>query len=1187
MATLSAYVSSRVVQPAVEINVANQPDAHPLAPGEYTSYELSPGAVQTHRLTLLAGQYVRALVNKGDAHFSSTVYGPDKREVGQYLSKRYGPLLISFVASSAGEYAIEIGSLEKGSSGSRYRLSVEGPRTATERDVKDVLATQLFAEAEKLQAEWEENSFREAIRKYLEASAEWQSVALFREAAEAKENIGDIYFALSEYPHAISSYQEALALSRKVRHTAGEMRALNNIGYVYIATGDYPKALRLFQQVLDLSARQPSHVQDSDLRREKAQVINNLGEVDYYVGKLKEAAAHFNQAQDLWDAAGDRRGLALAQLNLGYTFADSGDLMKALEQFQQAHSLSNLIDDRRGVALAQTAIGTVNSFLGEKQTALNAHTQALYLLRTIGDRQGEAVALNSIGQAYEDLNELQTALDYYFQSLRIAQAGGNTDAEAVTRYYIGRAYRFLGDNERALENYDQSLSLSRKLGKRRVEGYALIDMGTIYAGGGDSAQAMNKFRLVLKLYQEIGDRRGQAHAFNSIGHVHYLAGEKRKALNFFKQALPLSVAAGDRGEEALTLYNIARAERDSGELESAVSDIKASIDIIETLRTKVASQELRVAYFASVHDRYALYTDILMKMHDQYPAKGYAAAALYVSERARARSLLDVLAEGRANIRQGVEAKLLESERYLQRMLAAKAEYQMRLHDSPGNEEETAKIDTELRELDTEYQRVQAAIKEQSPHYADLTQPQTLRADEIAAELQDGSTLLLEYSLGDEGSYLWAVTSTTMSSYRLPERAKIEKAAQQFYALLTARQPQPDETPTSYQSRVNNADARLADQAADLSQMLLGQVASQLGTKRLLIVADGALQYIPFEALPVPAAPGQPAPRAASEDPTNSPEIMPMALRHEIISLPSASTLAALRREKKGLHSAAKTVIVLADPVFERSDPRVTLSSPGDVRDDRQPEVAELRATLRDFNPTAAQPVIPRLPATLQEAQAIMAVISSREGSLLKDFDANRMRVVEGGLDQYRIVHFATHGFINSQHPELSGILLSMVNERGERQNGFLQLHDIYNLELSADLVVLSACNTGLGKEAKGEGLIGLTRGFIYAGAKSVVASFWKVDDQATAELMHHFYQAMLKEGLPPAAALQEAKTAMWKQKRWHHPYYWAAFVLQGEYQQSLDPPAHTNRTAIIIIIFVAIALLTTGFFAIRRRRMK
>ena len=165
------------------------------------------------------------------------------------------------------------------------------------------------------------------------------------------------------------------------------------------------------------------------------------------------------------------------------------------------------------------------------------------------------------------------------------------------------------------------------------------------------------------------------------------------------------------------------------------------------------------------------------------------------------------------------------------------------------------------------------------------------------------------------------------------------------------------------------------------------------------------------------------------------------------------------------------------------------------------------------------------------------------------DFDASRETVLNADLSQYRIVHFATHSLLNNQRPELSGVVLSLVDASGRPRNGFLRLYDIYNLRLGADLVVLSACQTALGREIRGEGLIGLTRGFLYAGAARVVATLWEIDDRTTAELMKHFYQGMLVHGKRPAVALRDAQVAMWRTRGWESPYYWAAFTLQGEWQ--------------------------------------
>jgi CHAT domain-containing protein len=239
------------------------------------------------------------------------------------------------------------------------------------------------------------------------------------------------------------------------------------------------------------------------------------------------------------------------------------------------------------------------------------------------------------------------------------------------------------------------------------------------------------------------------------------------------------------------------------------------------------------------------------------------------------------------------------------------------------------------------------------------------------------------------------------------------------------------------------------------------------------------------------------------------------------------------------------------------------------------------------LNGVTGQATIARLPGSLREAQAIMTVIPPDESTIVVGFDANRARVMSDEFRYYRILHFATHGLLDSEHPEMSGLILSLVDERGRPQNGYLRLRDIYSLNLPADLVVLSACETGLGRSVQGEGLIGVTRGFIYAGSKSVVASLWKVDDEATAELMKHFYGAMVRDGLPPAAALKVAKQAVRAQERWRSPYFWAAFVLQGEYSGDFAVADHsTGRLHASAISLGTALLLLVSLYLLRQRRM-
>ena len=392
---------------------------------------------------------------------------------------------------------------------------------------------------------------------------------------------------------------------------------------------------------------------------------------------------------------------------------------------------------------------------------------------------------------------------------------------------------------------------------------------------------------------------------------------------------------------------------------------------------------------------------------------------------------------------------------------------------------------------------------------------------------------MLEYSLSDEKSYVWAVTDNSLKAYLLPKRLQIEAAVRRVYDLLTLNRAAAKEGT----DHADNAEKKYVEAASKLSEMVIGPVAHLLAGKRLLIVSDGALQYIPFSALPAPG--------------THS-DAVPLIVNHEIINLPSASVLAELRRQQIGRRKAPMAVAVLADPIFDSSDERLSkhsllqpsTSAPLPRRD------GDVIRSAQDLGLTrGGKPYLTRLLYTRNEADAVMAVTPQGKGMLAVDFDASRAVAISPALARYRIVHFATHGIFNNKHPELSGLVLSLVNKKGEPQDGFLKLQDIYSMRLPVDLVVLSGCETGLGEQINGEGLLGLTRGFMYAGAARIVASLWSVSDIATASLMQDFYRAMERDGMRPAAALRVAQIKMWEQKQWSSPYYWAAFQIQGDWK--------------------------------------
>jgi CHAT domain-containing protein/tetratricopeptide (TPR) repeat protein len=1015
-------------------------------------------------------------------------------------------------------------------------------------------------------------------------------------------SLGVTYYLLGENQKAIDTFNQGLALSRASGDRASEATALTFLGLGYQNLGENRKAIDFHSQALELKRAMGD-------RSIEATLLSSIGRMYGELGERRKSLEYYNQALPVLRALGARDVEAATLSNIGMTYSDLGEREKAIDFLNQALALTQALGSKTGEANVLGNIGIVYRQLGDTGKAIDVQNQSIQIFRSLGDNDALATALNNVAIAYQTVREMQKALDHFNQSLAIVKAIGDRARTANTLGNLGTLYHALDDKPQALEYFSQALTIVRALGARPAEAITLSNIGYLYEDQGEYQKALDYFNEALPILRAIEDRDGEATALNNIGWVYKDMGEKQKALDFFSQALelkrtigdragegavlfgmgriyaglgdkrkaldyfakslPLNRETGDRRGESVTLYGIAEASRDLGNLSEARSQIESAIQIVESLRTKIDSKELRESYFASVQRFYEFYIDLLMRLNQRRPAEGFDAAALQASERGRARSLLELLTEAHADIRQGVDSKLLARERMLQQQLNAKTELQLRPLGGKHTPEQAAALNKEIVKLTTEYQQVQSEIRATSPRYAALTQPIPLSLAEIQKQVLDPDTLLLEYSLGEERSYLWAVTPTSINSYELPKRIEIDKLAREFYETLTLPNKSNQTVEDTRGLRIaKGADSQKTnDTAARMSEMLLAPVTTLLGRKRLLIVADGALQYVPFGALPKPVVSGDGLKGPARKAKSNSQEPghknrsltsdhRPLIVDHEIVSLPSASTLAVLRRELNGRKPAEKSIAVLANPVFSAQDNRVNTARRTAQADHAASDKGEQRGLSVQVQKAAAETGvsdglagIPPLPGTRQEAERILSFAPEAEGMKATDFAANRETATGNQLSHYRFVHFATHGFLNSEHPELSGIVLSLVNEKGEPQNGFLLANEVYNLSLPAELVVLSACQTGLGKEVKGEGLVGLTRGLMYAGAARVVVSLWSVDDEATSELMTHFYREMLKKGVRPAAALREAQIIMSKQNRWRAPYYWAAFVLQGEWK--------------------------------------
>ncbi|HEU0177931.1 MAG TPA: tetratricopeptide repeat protein, partial [Blastocatellia bacterium] len=578
------------------------------------------------------------------------------------------------------------------------------------------------------------------------------------------------------------------------------------------------KGIEKYQEALELYRRAGD-------RRQEAVTLNNIGMVYVLLGELQKALDKSNEALAISLAVGDRREEAKSLIYIGGAYWGLGEPRKALEKDNEALQIRRAMGDRRGEAHVLNNIGMVLWSLGEIRKALEMYSEALPLSRAVGDRSREANILGNIGLIHKSLGEMQKALEKYNEALLIFQAVGDRIHQAAILNGIGDIYWGLGEPQKALEKYNEALPLSRAAGDREAEAYLLSSIGAVYYSLGETQKALEKYNEALQLSRALSVPLVLASTLNKIGEVYRSLGETQKALDRFNEALPLSRAVGDREGEAATLLGIARAEQTRGNLTQAHQTIEQAIGIIESLRADIG-EEHRASYFASQREYYESYIDILAERHRQNQAAGFDATAFAVSESARARSLLDLLTESRADIRQGVDGSLLERERSLQQLLNAKAVAQFALLNRKHTSAQAEAAAKEIDSITSEYEEVRAQIRERNPRYAALTQPQPLGLAEIQQQVLDPDTLLLEYSLGDNVSHLFVVSQTSIVWRRLPKRAEIEAATRRVRELLIAPQPQPGDTEAKYQARVKEAGESYWEQAAELSRMLLGPVAS-------------------------------------------------------------------------------------------------------------------------------------------------------------------------------------------------------------------------------------------------------------------------------------------------------------------------------------------------------------------------
>lgn len=1247
--------------------------------GESIQREITGGDGQVLTVALLRGQYAQVAFEWQGMDLDVQVRGP---EASGYKSSNTrvrgsGSPPVSIIANKDGHYSLVVRPVENAKITGSYGVVLETVRSPSPVDQKRVDAENLIGEAER---EKIPNAATDKLRKALQL---WNELGDAHGTADTLQQLGR--------HHLQSGKASTPSDASQSKQTSAEY---------------YRRAIEIVR---------------NGNPQQLAYTLLNIGSDYERLTSPVNAFAYYQEASEIFRASGNQRGEALALFSLGLAQGRMTQWDEALKSYLAALAGNRSVNDRLEEARTLNAIGGVHWGQAKQDLALSYYQQSALVMQELGDRYREAIATNNIGLVYDDLGDLQTARDQYSKSLSIltlllttkdrdtcrdkiveedrricrsiantldsigelySTLGDTTSALAtlheslLIRYVVKEprgtgatlsriAYAHLLQNEpmEALEYCDRALPFSRAGGDLRKQGSILTFRGMAHAALNKTDQALEYYRQALELHENenerVDDRRGKAIVHDQMGRAHALKQDTVQALSSYESALKIWREIKDQEWEPRTLYNLANAERDRGNLAAAKAQIEQALQIVESRRGSLKNLQLRTAYFANKADIYHLGVDLQMQLSKAGDRDRHVALALEISDRARARTLVDTLSTANLN-RKLVDSFDPHLEPKLAQIIARKQLLQDRLKnrsqatllsDKP-TPAQAAEISKEVRDLTNQQDELLAEITAIDPRYAAMIRPNAPNAGEIQ-QLLDQDTLLVEYSLGDKRSYVWVVSPDSIKGVDLGPRDQIESLARRVTETLTARNREvKNESFAKKNLRVDKAEKDYVEASAELSKMVIEPVASLLRQKRLVIVADGALQVVPFGALPAPVnsttavmsnAKADPA-IAANLSPTSSNPLSsfsqtmarsitltglmqsgtnplsiarpvpliagsgskPLNSEHEIVYLPSASVLALQRRELANRKPAPYAVAVLADPVFDIDDARVakakgngneprkdlatnsgkdtakiapkatilpkegtphstvsqdspsqasasqssanaSSASPGLATSTAPKQQSLLAGALRDVGLDPNQPM-PRLTHSLHEAKAIFQAAGPNQSFSALNFKASRETATSPELAKYRIIHFATHGVLDLEHPELSGIVLSMVDENGQPQDGYLRLHEIYNLYLPAELVVLSACQTGVGKQIKGEGLIALTRGFMYAGAKSVVASLWKVDDAATSALMTEFYKQMFTNKLKPAAALREAQIKISQQKRWQSPYYWAGFFIQGEW---------------------------------------
>lgn len=931
------------------------------------------------------------------------------------------------------------------------------------------------------------------------------------QAAGVLNRAGRFQLLLNQPDEAILTYRSALRALEENSDPRTTVDTLTGLATAYNHASKCDLAKPLLDRAIELSG-QNSYTEG---KAEALLVQSSCVNFEDHESALASAL----ESLQLWQSTTHKSGMARAYAAIG-EYLMLKDVLASSENFEKAKKLWEELNNQSQVAQILINLGFIEYRKGAWQACLSLFVQAQQLIDEKAEPYMMGQIMSGLAEAFLESGLPEAGLEKYRDARAYYIQAQNPRARMSTEWGMGKTHYLMGKYSEALATLSSTRAEAEAIKEGMLIAHCDDFLGRTYFAMNDYPAALRHYRAAVDGYTRTKNPVEVSRTLALMGQVYEQQGELAKAKKNYQTALASFRSLTDHVNESATLYALGALELKENHVDEAAEHLRESIALTEKMRRVSTSVDLTAAFSARVYDRYQKYIDCLMRKSKTSGSEAHLITAFETSELSRARSLTELLRATKANLFTGIDPDLARREKQVRESMQINENAKVTLLSGKYAKKQLEALQADYNRLEREHQLVLEEIRVKNPAYEQVINPAAWSLRQIQEQiLVDDQTVLLEYSLGSERSYLWAVTRSAIKSYELPKESQIVEVADRVHHLLAVA---PSRT----------VEQELNQSVTALAQMILSPVQDQLHHQRILVVADGVLNYIPFQILP-----------STTDE--------PLVSNSEIINAPSASILGELQREATQRRPAAKTLAAFGDPVFASN------YNLAEVANESEELIAGARWRSARSDIGQAE-ISDRSPATRlfyakRELQSLREVVGD-SCTIVSDYDANRQQFLHADLTQYDVLHLVTHGYFNPARPENSGFALSTIDQNQKRLEGFVELKDIYGLRVPVKLVVLSACQTALGKDVRGEGLLGLTRGFMYAGASSVVASLWQVDDAATTELMQLFYTNMLEHGMRPSEALRTAQNSIRQQKHWRSPYYWAAFTLQGDYRQVIKP---------------------------------